>query len=79
MYKNPTGDYAGALIEAAGLKGARVGDAEISGLHANFFINRGRATAGEVYELIRLARDTVAQKFGVQLELEVELIGEWHT
>jgi UDP-N-acetylmuramate dehydrogenase len=78
MFKNPPGDYAGRLIEAAGLKGARVGDAEISNQHANFFINRGRATAGEVYELIRMARDTVAEEFGVQLELEVELIGEWH-
>ena len=78
MFKNPPGDHAGRLIEAAGLKGARVGDAEISNQHANFFINRGRATAGEVYELIRMARDTVAEEFGVQLELEVELIGEWH-
>lgn len=78
MFKNPPGDYAGRLIEAAGLKGARVGEAEISNLHANFFINHGRAKAGEVYELIRQARDTVEEKSGVQLELEVELIGEWH-
>jgi UDP-N-acetylmuramate dehydrogenase len=78
MFKNPPGDFAGRLIESAGLKGARAGEAEISNLHANFFINHGRAKAGEVYELIRKARETVAEKFGVQLELEVELIGEWH-
>jgi UDP-N-acetylmuramate dehydrogenase len=78
MFKNPPGDFAGRLIEAAGLKGARVGEAEISNLHANFFVNHGQAKAGEVYELIRRARDTVAEEFGVQLELEVELIGEWH-
>jgi UDP-N-acetylmuramate dehydrogenase len=78
MFKNPTGDFAGRLIEAAGLKGAHVGEAEISKLHANFFVNHGQAKAGEVYELIRQAREAVVEKFGVQLELEVELIGEWH-
>ncbi len=77
MFKNPPGDYAGRLIEAAGLKGARVGDAEISNAHANFFINHGQASAADIGRLIHLARATVAEKFGVQLELEVELIGDW--
>jgi UDP-N-acetylmuramate dehydrogenase len=77
MFRNPPGDYAGRLIEAAGLKGARSGDAQISSLHANFFVNTGAATAQDVYRLIRLVQKTVYEKFGVQLELEVELVGDW--
>lgn len=77
MFKNPPGDYAGRLIETAGLKGTRVGDAEISTVHANFFVNHGKARAADVAELLRIARETVASKFGVQLELEVELLGDW--
>lgn len=77
MFKNPPGDYAGRLIEAAGLKGARRGDAEISPLHANFFINRGQATATDIYELILLAQKSVLAQLGVELELEIELLGEW--
>jgi UDP-N-acetylmuramate dehydrogenase len=77
MFKNPPGDYAGRLIEAAGLKGTQVGGAQISPLHGNFFVNLGEATAADVYELIRQARETVAQEFGVELELEIELIGAW--
>lgn len=77
MFKNPPGDYAGRLIEAAGLKGARRGDVQISPLHANFFINLGNASARDLYELIRLAQATVAEKQGVALELEIELLGEW--
>jgi len=77
MFKNPPGDYAGRMIEAAGLKGTRRGDAEISQLHANFFINLGKATAADVWELIQLARRTVAEKFGVTLDLEIELLGTW--
>jgi UDP-N-acetylmuramate dehydrogenase len=77
MFKNPPGDYAGRLIQTAGLKGARRGDAEISSLHANFFINRGRATAADIYALILLAQQTVHEQFGVELELEIELLGEW--
>ena len=77
MFKNPPGDYAGRLIEAAGLKGLRIGDAQISTLHANFFINLGQAHAADVYELIRIARQAVFDKFGVSLELEIERIGEW--
>lgn len=77
MFKNPPQDYAGRLIEAAGLKGARAGDAEISQLHANFFINLGEAKAADVYQLIRMAREAVKEQFGVELELEIGLIGEW--
>jgi len=76
MFKNPPGDYAGRLIEAAGLKGTRVGDAVISPLHANFFINQGQATASDIRKLIDLARQSVAQQFGITLELEIELVGE---
>lgn len=77
MFKNPPGDFAGRLIEAAGLKGMRIGTAEISPIHANFFINTGETRATDMKALIDLARQTVREKFGVQLELEVELIGEW--
>jgi UDP-N-acetylmuramate dehydrogenase len=77
MFKNPPGDYAGRLIENAGLKGMRIGDAEISHLHANFFVNQGEASAADIYALIQLARRTVADEYGVELELEIELIGDW--
>jgi UDP-N-acetylmuramate dehydrogenase len=77
MFKNPAGDHAGRLIEAAGLKGTRIGTAEISTLHGNFFVNHGETRASDVRELIDLTRTTVKQKFGVELELEVELVGEW--
>jgi UDP-N-acetylmuramate dehydrogenase len=77
MFKNPPGDYAGRLIEAAGLKGHRVGGVVISPIHANFFVNTGGGTAHDYVELIRLAQRTVFNKFGVMLELEVELIGEF--
>jgi UDP-N-acetylmuramate dehydrogenase len=78
MFKNPPGDYAGRLIEAAGLKGTAVGGAAVSELHANFFINRGQATASDIYALIALAKRKVAETQGVELELEVELVGEWY-
>jgi UDP-N-acetylmuramate dehydrogenase len=78
MFKNPPGDYAGRLIEAAGLKGTRVGDAQISDLHANFFINLGKASAGDILTLIQRAHQAVAEKFGVRLELEIELFGDWN-
>jgi UDP-N-acetylmuramate dehydrogenase len=77
MFKNPPGDYAGRLIEAAGLKGTRVGDAEISPVHANFFINHGAATASDIGQLIGRAQAMVAAQFGIELELEVELLGNW--
>ena len=77
MFKNPPNDYAGRLIEAAGLKGARSGAAEISPIHANFFVNLGGATARDLGKLIALARRTVQEKTGIRLELEVELLGSW--
>jgi len=77
MFKNPNGDYAGKLIEAAGLKGKRIGNAEISPLHGNFFINHDNTKAADIRALIELVMKTVKEKQGVDLELEVELIGEW--
>ena len=77
MFKNPQDDYAGRLIDETGLKGTRIGGAEISTLHANFFINHGSARAQDVYALIQRARQTVLEKLGVELELEIELFGEW--
>ena len=77
MFKNPAGDHAGRLIEAAGLKGTRIGNAEISNLHGNFFINHGETKAEDIHALIRLVQKTVSEKFGIALELEVELVGEY--
>ena len=77
MFKNPPGDKAGRLIEAAGLKGTRIGDAEISSQHANFFVNTDRTCAGDMKALLDLAQKTVLEKFGVMLEPEIELVGEW--
>jgi UDP-N-acetylmuramate dehydrogenase len=77
MFKNPAGDHAGRLIEAAGLKGTRIGNAEISTRHGNFFINHGDTKAEDVRALIHLVQKTVSEKFGIQLDLEVELVGEW--
>jgi UDP-N-acetylmuramate dehydrogenase len=77
VFKNPPDDYSGRLIEAAGLKGARIGKAQISPRHANFIVNTGGATSADVVALIALARRTVLERFGVALELEVELRGDW--
>ena len=78
MFKNPPGDYAGRLIESAGLKGTRIGNAEISPLHGNFFVNHENTKAEDIRALIHLVQKTVKEKEGVELELEVELIGEWN-
>jgi UDP-N-acetylmuramate dehydrogenase len=77
VFKNPPGDYSGRLIEAAGLKGTVIGRAQISPRHANFIVNLGGATAADIVALIALARTTVRERFGVALELEVELRGDW--
>jgi UDP-N-acetylmuramate dehydrogenase len=76
VFKNPGGDPAGLLIEAAGLKGAHVGDAQVSTLHANFIVNCGRATARDVLSLIRKVGQTVEQTSGVTLQLEVRIVGQ---
>jgi UDP-N-acetylmuramate dehydrogenase len=77
MFKNPPGDYAGRLIEAAGLKGDTAGGVMISPVHANFFVNIGGGTAQDYLNLIHTAQATVQTRFGVRLELEVETIGEF--
>lgn len=77
FFKNPPGDHAGRLIEAAGMKGRCVGEAQVSIKHANFFINQGHATAMDLYLLAREVRQAVERQTGVRLEREVELIGAW--
>lgn len=77
IFKNPPGDFAGRLIERAGLKGQREGGAQISELHANFIVNVDRATAADVARLAARAQDLVRQRFGVALEWEVRRIGAW--
>ncbi|HET6613972.1 MAG TPA: UDP-N-acetylmuramate dehydrogenase [Kofleriaceae bacterium] len=76
MFKNPAGDFAGRIIEAAGLKGTRVGGAECSPVHANWLVNTGGASAADLLALIDLVRHRVHQTFGITLELEVKIIGE---
>jgi UDP-N-acetylmuramate dehydrogenase len=77
FFRNPSeGPCAGELIERAGLKGKRVGDAEVSVRHANWIVNRGAATAADVMNLAACVRETVAGKFGVDLEPEVKIVGE---
>ncbi len=75
VFKRPKGYYAGALIEGAGLKGERVGDAMVSPKHSGFIVNLGRATADDVYRLICLVEERVWRHFGVRLEREVKLVG----
>lgn len=77
VFKNPSGDYAGRLIEAVGLKGMVQGRAQISERHANFIVNLGGAKAADVAALIREAHNRVQEQFGIELEMEVELRGAW--
>ncbi|MCC6202487.1 MAG: UDP-N-acetylmuramate dehydrogenase [Gammaproteobacteria bacterium] len=76
VFRNPPGDHAGRLIEAAGLKGAREGGCQVSTLHANFIINDGGATARDIEQLIWRVRDAVRLHAGVELQLEVRIVGE---
>ena len=76
VFKRPEGHFAGALIEQCGLKGTRVGGAEVSEKHAGFIINRGGATCADVLSLISLIQETVLRETGIMLECEVKRMGE---
>lgn len=76
IFKNPPGDYAGRLIESVGLNGYGIGGAQVSPVHANFFINTGNATAKDYFSLIRHVQQTVHAATGVELETEIEVVGE---
>jgi len=75
LFKNPKGHSAGKLIDEAGLKGFSIGQAKISDKHANFFINEGNASSKDMLQLIKKAHQTVKEKFNINLELEVKLMG----
>lgn len=77
VFKRPPGYYAGALIEEADLKGERIGDAVVSPKHCGFIVNVGRATARDVFQLIRMIETRVYERFGVKLEREVRLVGDF--
>ena len=76
VFKNPPKDSAGRVIDLAGLKGAQVGDAQVSEKHANFIVNQGQASAKDVLALIRKVRAAVARRTGVKLELELKVVGQ---
>lgn len=76
VFRNPDGDFAGRLIQEAGLQGYRIGDAEVSTIHANFIINCGQATANDVLSLIAFVQKTIQERYGITLEPEVQVIGE---
>jgi UDP-N-acetylmuramate dehydrogenase len=75
VFKNPPGDHAARLIEAAGLKGTKIGSARISSTHANFIVNEGKASSKDVLTLISMMQQAVEEKFGVRLEPEVRILG----
>lgn len=75
-FKRPVGSYAGYLIEKAGLKGYRIGGAQVSEIHAGFIVNKGNATAKDILMLIKHIQDTVYNKFGVKLVPEIKILGE---
>jgi UDP-N-acetylmuramate dehydrogenase len=77
VFRNPPQSRAGELIDKAGLRGKRIGGAQISEKHANYIVNHGHATAEDVLQLINLAKETVLRHFDMELELEIELVGEW--
>ncbi len=77
VFRNPPGDSAGRLIDACGLKGSRVGGAQVSEKHANFIVNAGGATAADVRRLADTVRAEVAERFGTELAYEVQFIGDW--
>lgn len=75
IFRNPLPNYAGRLIEDAGLKGFQIGGAKISEMHGNFIVNAGNATAKDVLDLIQYIKDTIMELYGVKMETEVEIIG----
>ena len=77
VFKNPAGDSAGRLIDAAGLKGFRVGGASVSDVHANFFMAEEGATSQDVFDLVHAVKDVVADRFGIELEPEIRFVGEF--
>ena len=77
IFRNPPGDFAGRLIESAGLKGKRLGGAMVSEKHANFIVNTGDAMAKDILDLMWVCRREVKERFGIDLVPEVELVGEW--
>ena len=76
VFTNPPGDHAARLIEAAGLKGFRIGDASVSEKHANFIINHGAARAADIEALIEHVRHTVAEVHHIELKTEVRIVGD---
>ena len=76
VFRNPPGDHAARLIESCGLKGRRIGGAQVSEKHANFIVNLGDATAADIEALIATVQDTVAHETGVRLEREVRIVGD---
>jgi UDP-N-acetylmuramate dehydrogenase len=77
VFRNPPGDSAGRLIDACGVRGSRLGGAAISAKHANFIVNLGGATAADIRRLAERAREAVAARFGVDLEYEIQFVGDW--
>ncbi|MGI8540812.1 MAG: UDP-N-acetylmuramate dehydrogenase [Rubrobacteraceae bacterium] len=75
-FKRPPGDFPGRVIEAAGMKGRRVGNIEVSPVHANYLVNHGGGTAEDAMELMRIVREEVAEELGIELEAEVRVVGE---
>lgn len=76
IFKNPPGLQAGRLLDAAGLKGTRIGDAQVSPIHANFIVNLGKATAKDILKLAEHMRQTVHDRFGILLDYEVQIVGD---
>ncbi len=76
IFKNPPGTSAGLLIDRAGCKGLSAGDVEVSDVHANFIVNRGRGTAADVLSLVRKVQEKVMQVYGIEMKMEVRVVGE---
>jgi len=77
VFKRPSGYFAGKLIQDAGLMGHRIGDAQVSTLHAGFIVNAGKADSNDIYLLIQYVKENVKNKFGVELETEIKILGEF--